>query len=168
MRAPVDGLTNARRGDDPVRHRPIQRRDDRGRVAHGQQEVAPGGHRSCRHRRLAAGGEDPRHLKRIGDHETLETELASQELGEERAAEGRGHAGGVVRRIGHVRRHHRRHAGVHGVTEGRELVSPEPLGTLRRHRKAAVGIAVRRAVTREVLGAGEYPFGLTGVDPLRK
>ncbi len=144
----------------------LERADRRIHVARREEHVAPrldgldGGLE-----RVGARGE-ARRGGRVAHQEPLELELLAERPLEDLArARGRD-AARVERRIGDVRRHDRRHAGVDRPAKGHDVALHELRARRRHHRQLEMRVGGRAAVSREVLRRGEHPFRLTGVDPL--
>ena len=97
-------------------------------------------------------GDEASDGKRVADDEAPKAPLAPQDIAEQEAVPARGDIVEV-----HVSAHQRPDTGLHGGLEGREVnVAQLALGQVDR---IIVTPAVRRAVTREVFGAGHDTIG---------
>ena len=113
--------------------------------------------------RIHAG--EPAHIHRIGDHQSLETELLLQDSRDNRAGVC-GDAGRIrfKHRSGNVRDHHGVCPGVNGRAEGWkiDLLNLFAGSIYRRHSQVRVGCRV--AVSGKVLGRGQKPRAARAAD----
>ena len=105
------------------------------------------------------------HDERVGDDEPLEAEFLAQQSVHDGARAGGGGAGGVEGGVGDVGGHDAGHAGVDGGDEGGE-VDLQLLARGVHHREDGVRVGDGAAMAGEVLGAGQHPFPLDGIDAL--
>ncbi len=134
-------------------------------MAHGRDDAAPGGGRVRRHQEdvvarpqradrlpgpTVAPGSGAGHLQRVGDHQPVEAEVATQDAGDH-AARHRRRRARIERADVQMTGHHRRDSRVHGGPEGREVDRVELVARTPLHGQRGVTVRRNRAVPGEVL-----------------
>ena len=143
--------------------------DHRRRVAGVEEQVYPGA--ELRHGEVGlgpAGGLDPTHVEAVRDHDAAEPHLVAQHALEDRSRERRRHTARVEGGVGDVRRHHELAARAKRRAERDEVGAVEHGARIGDRREDGVGVLGRVAVTGEVLGRREQPFGATPSDVGRR
>ena len=92
------------------------------------------------------------HLKRVGDNHAVEAQLIPKQPGNDRIGNGRRSAGWIEGRHAQVADHHHCHARIDHCPERIEFQRVQPRPVEGQHRQGLMGIHIRIAMTRKMLG----------------